>query len=70
MPEQSASPFRQEQTPAGLRFGFDLRAERVTRQEKRATFAGFELRCDESARLGGDDTAPPPLAYFAAALAF
>jgi len=68
--EQQASPFRQERTSAGYRFGFDLRAETRTRQVKTATFAEFELQCDESERLGGDNSAPPPLAYFAAAVAF
>jgi hypothetical protein len=30
----------------------------------------FRMRCDEGAHLGGDDTAPPPLSYFSAAMAF
>jgi len=30
----------------------------------------FSIICDEGAYLGGDDTAPPPLAYFSAAIAF
>lgn len=30
----------------------------------------FEMVCDEGAQLGGDDEAPPPLSYFAAAVAF
>ena len=30
----------------------------------------FRMRCDEGAHLGGDDSAPPPLAYFSAAIAF
>lgn len=67
---QSASPFRVEQTPEGRRFVFDVRAEKVLRQQKRAVFAGFEIRCDEGERIGGDNTAPPPLAYFAASVAF
>ena len=68
--EDQTSPFRQERTSAGYRFGFDLRAETLTRQLKQATFAEFELLCDESEGLGGDNSAPPPLAYFAAAVAF
>jgi len=70
MTEQRRSPFRQERTATGYRFGFDLRARRVARHLKTATFAEFELRSDEGERLGGDDSAPPPLAYFAAAVAF
>jgi hypothetical protein len=68
--EQVPSPFRVEQTPEGRRFSFDVRAEQVVRQQKKGTFAHFEIWCDEGARIGGDDTAPPPLAYFAAAVAF
>ena len=30
----------------------------------------WAIQCDEGARVGGDDTAPPPLAYFSAGLAF
>jgi hypothetical protein len=30
----------------------------------------WRMRCDEGAYLAGDDTAPPPLAYFSAAIAF
>lgn len=30
----------------------------------------FSILCDEGAYLGGDDTAPPPLAYFSASIAF
>lgn len=69
-PQQNTSPFRVEQTPQGRRFVFDVRAEKVLRQQKRAIFAGFEIRCDEGEQIGGDNTAPPPLAYFAASVAF
>ncbi len=30
----------------------------------------FTILCDEGAYLGGDDTAPPPLSYFSAGIAF
>jgi hypothetical protein len=70
MTQQSPSSFRVEQTPDGRRFVFDVRAEKVLRQQKKVVFAGFEIRCDEGERIGGDNTAPPPLAYFAAAVAF
>lgn len=66
----SDSPFRIERTENGINFTFDVEATTVERQLKRATFGKFELLCDEGAEIGGDDTAPPPLAYFGAALAF
>jgi hypothetical protein len=64
------SPFRVASIPGGRRFSFDLRAEKEERQRKRASFSHFTIACDEGANLGGDDSAPPPLAYFGAALAF
>ena len=30
----------------------------------------YTLRCDEGEHMGGDDTAPPPLAFFLAGLLF
>jgi hypothetical protein len=66
----SSSPFRIEQTPEGRRFAFDVRAQKTVRQQKKAMFASFEIPCDEGERIGGDNTAPPPLAYFAASIAF
>jgi len=33
-------------------------------------FGNFSMWCDEGTSLGGDDTAPAPLAYFGAAIAF
>ena len=33
-------------------------------------FGTFSLWCDEGTSLGGEDWAPPPLAYFGAAIAF
>jgi len=66
----STSPFRREQTPTGRRFAFDLRAQKTVRQQKKAMFGKFEIMCDEGEQIGGDDTAPPPLAYFAASIAF
>lgn len=34
------------------------------------TFSAFELLCDEGAVIGGTDTAPAPLSYLAAGIAF
>lgn len=64
------SPFRIERTDNGMRFTFEVVAKTAERQLKMASFDKFEIRCDESEAIGGDDTAPPPLAYFGAALAF
>jgi hypothetical protein len=33
-------------------------------------FSTFSMWCDEGTSLGGDDSAPAPLAYFSAAIAF
>ena len=70
-PDAGASPFRVVQGADGSRqFTFDVAAESLIGQKKRARFADFEILCDESAALGGDNSAPPPLAYFAASVAF
>lgn len=57
-----------------------VRARTMDRQKKQAEVwsevsgqpAGsrWAIQCDEGTRIGGDDTAPPPLAYFSAGLAF
>lgn len=67
---EPTSVFRLTPVDRGLRIEFDVAAARAERQRKRATFGNFEIHCDESALIGGDDSAPPPLAYFAASIAF
>jgi hypothetical protein len=54
-----------------------LQAESLEGMKKRAIVtleqpegSTFSIICDEGAYLGGEDTAPPPLAYFSAAIAF
>ncbi len=42
----------------------------LERQKKRGEARGFTVLCDEAERTGGDNSAPPPLAYFALALGF
>ena len=64
------SSFEAEPIPGGRRFRFQVQAQTLARQQKQAVFGQFTLLCDEGVALGGDDTAPPPLAYFASALAF
>lgn len=72
-----------EATPVGLQGRQDrdilleVRAEPAGNMRKVARIsmpepAGetFELACDEGSYLGGEGTAPPPLAYFSASIAF
>lgn len=67
---ESKSPFQITQVKGGFELAFELRAVKGDRQTKKARFDKFEIVCDESALIGGDDSAPPPLAYFAASIAF
>lgn len=70
-------------TPGSLKESQDrelrvrLTAESEENMKKRAVVtlespAGstWSIRCDEGAYLGCEDTAPPPLVYFSAAVAF
>ncbi len=52
---------------AGSLDGMKKRAIVTLEQPEGSTFS---IICDEGAYLGGEDTAPPPLAYFSAAIAF
>ena len=45
-------------------------AETMKRMRKEGHARGFTVYCDEGERNGGDNSAPPPLAYFGLALAF
>ena len=54
-----------------------IEAESLGGMRKRATVvleqpegSTFSIICDEGAYLAGEDTAPPPLAYFSAGIAF
>jgi hypothetical protein len=67
---ESSQPFRITPVEKGIRLEFDVAASRADKQRKRASFGDFEIFCDESAMIGGDDSAPPPLAYFASSIAF
>lgn len=67
---ESGSAFRLTPIDRGLHIEFDVTATRAEGQQKRARFGPFDILCDESALIGGDDSAPPPLAYFAASIAF
>ena len=45
-------------------------AEMLEKMRKEGHARGFTVYCDEGERVGGENTAPPPLAYFGLALAF
>ncbi len=64
------SPFQFSRVDGGVRISFQVDTVKGERQTKKARFDQFEMICDEGKNLGGDNTAPPPLAYFAAAIAF
>ncbi len=64
------SPFQFSRVDGGVQISFEMRTVKGERQTKKARFDQFEMICDEGKNLGGDNTAPPPLAYFAASIAF
>jgi hypothetical protein len=45
-------------------------AETIERMRKEGHARGFTVYCDEGERIGGDNSAPPPLAYFGLAVGF
>ena len=45
-------------------------AETMERMRKEGHARGFTVYCDEGEHIGGDNSAPPPLAYFGLSLAF
>ncbi len=60
-----------------MKFEVNLVAESLDGMKKKAvvepnlpTWGSFEIRCDEGGALGGTDTAPPPLGYLSAGIAF
>ena len=64
------SPFEFSPVKGGVQISFEVKTVKGERQTKKATFDTFEIICDEGKIIGGDNTAPPPLAYFAASIAF
>ncbi len=46
------------------------RAEVWSESQGRPAGSRFAILCDEGVRIGGDDSAPHPLAYFSAGIAF
>ena len=72
-----ARAFKKPRPGDQMVFEVNLRAESLDGMMKRAvvepnlpTWSAFELTCDEGAALGGSDTAPPPLGYLSAGIAF
>jgi hypothetical protein len=48
----------------------EVDAEGLARMRKEGHARGFTVHCDEGERTGGENTAPPPLAYFCLSLGF
>ena len=48
----------------------EAEAETLERMRKEGHARGFTVFCDEGERIGGDNTAPPPLAYFGLSVGF
>ncbi len=70
------SPFKKGRPPEPLQFEVNVTAEAHDRQKKSGLvqvnipgFSPLKLYCDEQTPVG-DDTAPPPLAYMCAGIAF
>ena len=71
----SELPATQESQKRDLRLEVEAWAAHNMRKEARVSIpshagATYEIACDEGAWLGGDNTAPPPLAYFSSSIAF
>lgn len=71
----SDQPAMQETQKRDLQLDVEAWAAKNMRKEARVSVAGrtdatYEIACDEGAWLGGDNTAPPPLAYFSSSIAF
>jgi uncharacterized OsmC-like protein len=71
------TPFRRAKPEEPVRFEVNLVAEAGGKMRKQARvepnlegWSAFDIACDEGLALGGEDTAPPPLAYLSAGVAF
>ena len=71
------APFQKPQLNERGHFQVNLVAQAGARQQKSATvacsipgYSAFTLTADEGTSYYGDDSAPPPLAYFGAGIAF
>ena len=77
MPTDSPRPIPNfDPFPPGARYStsvIECDAEALERMRKRADIGelgGFTMYSDEPPELGGDNSAPPPLYYFAASILF
>ena len=53
-----------EPTPQPGMIPLEVEVVALERQRKEGHAREFTVYCDEGARIGGDNTAPPPLMYF------
>ncbi|MEM9014343.1 MAG: OsmC family protein [Pseudomonadota bacterium] len=74
--QYEAAPFKKSRPPEPLHFEVNVVAEAQERQKKTGVvqvnipgFSPARFYCDEQTPVG-DDTAPPPLAFFSAGIAF
>jgi hypothetical protein len=51
-------------------FVVEADTETLEKMRKEGHARGFTVHCDEGERVGGENTAPPPLAYLALSLGF
>jgi hypothetical protein len=68
---------RESGQPGGQEIRIHVSAESLGKMKKRAVVRSgrpdsstWEILCDEGKRIGGDDSAPAPLAYYSAGIAF
>jgi len=64
------TPVGLDPTITGREIVVEATAETLERMRKQGVVRGFTVTCDEGAHVGGDDTAPSPLAYFNIAVGF
>lgn len=64
------SPVMAEDLEVKREITLEADAETLERMRKEGHARGFTVYCDEGERIGGDNSAPPPLAYFGLSLAF
>ena len=65
-----ATPVGLDPTITGREIVVEATSETLDRMRKEGTVRGFTVMCDEGAHVGGDNTAPSPLAYFNIAIGF
>jgi uncharacterized OsmC-like protein len=70
LPDSPTPPPALDPTVTYREIVVEARCEALARQRKVAHVQGFTVYCDESERVGGENTAPSPLGYFTAAIGF